>query len=115
MRLRLRDITLTAAVLLTSACVSLTYGPITPDQPYGYSETKRADGSYILRVIHPVSAEAMAFWDKRAEELCGSSTYAKNIYQATRPTLLYSTWGGRPGDVVLEGVLTCNATAAAPT
>lgn len=90
----------------------MAYGPVTPEQPYGYSETKQPNGSYILRVTHPDGAQAMTFWDQRAQELCGSSAYTKNIYQAVRPTMRYSNYGGMPGVAMLEGILTCGEAGA---
>jgi hypothetical protein len=98
---------LAAVFLLLSGCVAApVYGPITLDQPFGYSEQKREDGSYILRVVHPDTAEAIAYWNRRAVELCGSSAYAKNIYQAARPMVM-SPYTGMPGAAVFEGTLTC--------
>lgn len=102
-------IALAATILLPSACISMEYGPITPDQPYGYTEKKREDGAYVLGVVYPDSKQAMAFWDKRATELCGPATYTKNIYEASRVIPYYSSYASNPGLIVLEGLLTCNA------
>ena len=102
-----------AVVLLLPGCVAMDYGPITPERPYGYSEMKREDGVYILVVAFPDANEAMAFWDRRATELCGSSAFTKNIYQAVRPTVV-STYGGTAGAAVLEGLLTCNIAPVTP-
>lgn len=110
----LSGIALAAAALLPPTCVSMDYGPIGPEQPYGYSERQRDDGAYILSVVHPDETQAMAFWDARAKELCGAAGYTKNIYQATRPTVLYSNYGGMAGDVVLEGLLTCKGPDKGP-
>ena len=104
-----------AAVLGLSGCVSMAYGPANGDRPYGYSEMKRADGSYILRVSHPDEASALTYWDQRAVELCGSTAYVKNIYQSIRPTVAYSNYGGMPGAVMLEGLLTCSSPTPATT
>lgn len=104
------------ALAALSGCVSMEYGPTADGRPYGYSETKRADGSYVLRVTHPDEASALTYWDQRAVELCGSTAYVKNIYQSIRPTMAYSNYGGMPGVVMLEGLLTCTGpTPAAPT
>jgi hypothetical protein len=99
-----------------TACVAMDYGPIGDDRPYGFAETKRADGSYILRVVHPSFNDAVKFWDQRAAEICGSSDYTKNIYTAIMPTTTYSSYGGRPGAPHLEGLLTCasSTTTTAP-
>ena len=106
---------LTAGVAgLLSACVSMEYGPINAERPYGYKETRQNDGSYVLAVTHPDPEQARLFWDQRAEELCGSKTYVKNIYRAIRPTFWtpgYSAFAGAP---YLEGLLTCGAPQAAP-
>lgn len=104
---------LAVGAVALSACVSTDYGPITEERPYGYAETRQADGSYVLRVFHPDGALAMKFWDQRAGELCGSMNFVKNIYVANRQTLLYSNYGGMAGAAVLEGTLTCNAAPAA--
>jgi hypothetical protein len=102
-----------ASVSTLAACVAMDYGPMNNERPYGYSETKRPDGSYIVRVVHPDAALALKFWDQRAAELCGSTQYVKNIYSATRPTVHYSYYGGMPGVPSLEGMLTCSTPAAA--
>ena len=86
-----------SAIAMLSGCVSMDYGPSADGRPYGYSETKRADGSYVLRVTHPDEASALTYWDQRAVELCGSTAYVKNIYQSIRPTMAYSNYGGMPG------------------
>jgi hypothetical protein len=105
---------LAAASLLLSGCVAAAvYGPIAPDQPFGYSERQREDGTYILSAVHPDSEQAMAYWDKRAAELCGSSDYVKNIYRAVRPTMM-GPYGGTPGVAVFEGTLTCAQQQPAP-
>jgi hypothetical protein len=94
---------------LLTACVSMEYGTIGPERPYGYKETRRDDGSYVLTIAHPDPKQAILFWDQRAEELCQSKTYVKNIYQAIRPTVWtpgYSAFAGVP---YLEGYLTCGA------
>lgn len=103
---------LVVALLLPAACVSTSYGPIGKDAPYGYIENKRADGTYMLRVVHPSFTEAQKFWDKRAVELCGSADYKKNIYMAIMPTQHYAYYGGRPGEPQIEGLLTCIAPVA---
>lgn len=92
-----------------AACVSMDYGPMTGERPYGYAETKRPDGTYVVNVIHPDALLAMKFWDQRAAELCGSTSFVKNIYVASRPTVLYQYYGGMPGAATLEGTLTCVA------
>ena len=92
------------AALTLSGCVSTAYGPTGDGRPYGYSERKREDGSYILRVSHPDEGLALTYWDQRAVELCGSTAYVKNIYQSIRPTMAYSNYGGMPGLVQLEGL-----------
>ena len=101
------------AALTLSGCVSTAYGPTGDGRPYGYSERKREDGSYILRVSHPDEGLALTYWDQRAVELCGSTAYVKNIYQSIRPTMAYSNYGGMPGLVQLEGLLTCTSPAPA--
>lgn len=113
-------LSLVAALLLPAACVSMSYGPIGEGSPYGYVEKKRADGTYMLRVVHPSFTEAQKFWDQRATELCGSADFKKNIYMAIMPTAHYSNYGGRPGEPQIEGLLTCaapiaEATTAPPT
>lgn len=99
-------LTLAAALALT-ACVSMTYGETGPDSPYGYKDVRQEDGSYILSATHPDPNEAMAFWDRRAEELCGAGRYKKNIYRAIKPTMELYGYGGMAGASYLEGTLTC--------
>lgn len=107
--------TVAAACLLLPGCLSTAYGPVGEGRPYGYTETKHEDGTYVLRIVHPDSDLAMKFWDQRAAELCNSTVYKKNIYFATRPTLLYSSYGGTAGAAQIEGSLDCNPAQPAST
>jgi len=100
---------------LLTACVSLEYGPMGPDRPYGYKETKREDGSYVLLIQHPDGKKAYEFWDRRAAELCGSKIYEKNIFRAIRPTIAVPGYSATPGMPILEGYLTCGSAAPAAT
>jgi hypothetical protein len=120
-----------ALVSLAAGCVSPSvYGPIDPAiGPYGYRETRNADGSYTLRVVSDDSAQAYEFWDRRAQELCGGPNFQKNIFRAERPvvqTTGYATNALNPafgatytvdqyGSLLLEGYLRCDAAEAAAT
>lgn len=99
-----------AAVLLAgvlTACASTEYGPMGPDRPFGYKETRQADGSYVLLIQHPDEKTAYAFFDRRAGELCGSKGFKKNIFRAIRPTIVVPGYSATTGAPILEGYLTC--------
>lgn len=107
-------------VLLTlSACAGpLQYAAIdaSAHRPYGYRESRTADGRYSLLVVVPAASHpdlAREFWERRARELCGHPDYRRNIFRADRPTVNYDYYGGRPGDFMLEGYLDCTVHAAA--
>ena len=102
---------LTAAI---SACISPpTYAPMgSKDSPlYGYAETQKDDQSYVLKTVYPAEGMARNYWDQRAAELCDSHDYKKQIFNAIRPTIHYESYGGRAGNFVLEGFLTCPVAA----
>jgi hypothetical protein len=62
---------------------------------------------------------AHEFWDRRAAEICGSTTFDKNIFRAQRPIVQVSGYvsngygGGGSytqdayGDFIMEGYLRC--------
>lgn len=116
---------LALAGLTLSGCISApTYGPMVGEHRvgWGYSETANVDGGYTIRVALPAILDpqlAFAWWDRRAEELCGGVPARKNIHTAIRPTEYYDRYGARPGDYQLEGYAWCAvptgpARAAAP-
>jgi hypothetical protein len=104
---------LACAAIMLAGCASSEYGAIDEQKGklFGYKETRQADGSYLLLVNYPAVANGKevvnAMWDRRARELCGDKPITKNIFNATRPTVRYDYYGGRPGGYVLEGYLTC--------
>lgn len=81
---------------------------------YGYSDTPTVDGGHTVRVLRPDPTTAMAYWDRRAEELCGGKVKRKIIHTAVRPTVHYDRYGGRPGDFNVEGMVYCESEAVPP-
>lgn len=115
-------ILITASALFAAGCATtkgLEYQAQSPESAYGYAETLKDDGTYIVEVALPANAEksmAFSFFDRRAAELCGEGDYEKNIYKARRPTINapgqyvhggVGVGGGRAGGFLLEGTLTC--------
>lgn len=100
------------------ACVSApTFGPRTDPATgktttYGYADRSHPDGGYVISVVAPSGPQAHAWWDQRAGMLCAGAAVAKNLYSASRPTVLYESYGGRPGDFLLEGLAQCAASNA---
>ena len=78
---------------------------------YGYTDTPTADGGYTVRVLRPDPSTAMAYWERRAQELCEGKVSRKLVHTALRPTVLYDHYGGRPGDYMVEGMVYCEASA----
>lgn len=101
-----------SALALGAACASADHyvDRTAPDAgPWGYEDRQLPDGRYEVVVILPgyvTDEAAMAMWDRRAEEICGGP-YEKNIFEAQRPTVLYSSYGGAPGGPQLRGLLAC--------
>ncbi|UPT62000.1 MAG: hypothetical protein M0D54_16670 [Hyphomonadaceae bacterium JAD_PAG50586_4] len=115
-----------AGVILVGCVTPPVYGPIGGESgPYGYSDTRNADGSHTIRVVAMGAAQAHEFWDRRAGELCGGAEYRKIIYRAEIPVVSYTGYasgangyGGsytedRYGNLILEGHARCGAAAAA--
>jgi hypothetical protein len=74
-----------------------------------------SDGAYTLSVVVPaVSGAQLAYeyWDRRAKELCVGGHFKKNIFRAERPNEKYDIYGGRPGEFILQGYLSCIAPAS---
>jgi len=109
--------------LAVAGCVTPpTYGPIGQFQnQYGYRDNANADGSHRILVVAASSPMAHEFWDRRAAEICGSTTFEKNIFRAQRPVV--TTTGYAPnafnpaygasyqqdtyGDFIMEGYVRC--------
>ena len=97
---------------LLAACATPDYyvDRSAPDAgAWGYEETRMPDGRYDLSVALPsavTDAEAHAMWDRRAAELCPDG-YEKNAFEAVRPTVRHSNYGGVPGGPKLRGYVTC--------
>lgn len=122
----------TTAALLTlglllglEACATpkpAAYGPIGEAEPYGYRDRSNGDGSYTLLTVAPAHssvAEAQAFWERRAQELCPAGASKRIIFRAERKENMSPAgyvYGGaglssratRAYEV--EGYLYCNAT-----
>ena len=99
-----------------------TYGPIGHVQnQYGYRDNPNADGSHRILVVAASSPMAHEFWDRRAAEICGGTTFEKNIFRAQRPVVTttgYASNAFNPaygasyqqdayGDFIMEGYLRC--------
>lgn len=83
-----------AMALSLGACATPkppVYGPISDTAPYGYKERSNPDGGYTLLAIVPAHssvAEALSFWDKRAQELCPAGASKRNIFRSDRKEFL---------------------------
>jgi hypothetical protein len=98
-------------LVLLAGCETIEYGPAgqKPYARYAYSEQPNGDARYILTMAGPLDAEMAvmkAMWEKRAQELCGNTTYSKAMYRADR-TSFYGYYGATPGAPVLQGFLDC--------
>jgi hypothetical protein len=108
------------ALALVGCVTPPTYGPIGHVQnQYGYRDNVNADGSHRILVVAASAPMAHEFWDRRAAEICGSTTFEKNIFRAQRPIVQVSGYvsngygGGGSytqdayGDFMMEGYLRC--------
>jgi len=81
--------------------------------PYGYSDLENADGGHTVRVVLPSGSvnpqNAYAYWNRRAEELCGGPPARKTIYTADRAIIFVDARSAQAvrGDYVLEGYVWC--------
>lgn len=81
---------------------------------WGYTDLRNADGGHTVRVVLPVGPDlAYDFFNRRADELCEGKAARKSVHTAVRPTMHYDRYGGMPGHFVLEGLVYCDAPAAA--
>jgi len=101
-------------LIVLGGCQTIEYGPLDGEAipTYGYHETQTREGEYIL-TIHAqggVPETVHAMWDRRAREICGPE-FQKQLYRAERPTMTYQSYGGTPGNMILEGFLRCGAAA----
>lgn len=101
---------------LLCGCATIEYGPLggKPAARFAYKETLNGERRYTLMIVGagaPDMSVMQAMWDRRAQELCGSSNYSKSIFRADRSTLLYGYHGGAAGQPVLEGFLDCKGEA----
>jgi len=117
------------AVSALAGCVTNVYGPISERSQFGYADTRNADGSYTVRVVAASPVQAHEYWDRRAAELCGSTTFRKNIFRAEIPVVTTSGYAVNAynpaygssyqqdvyGALIMEGYLHCEAAAAEPT
>ena len=124
-----RACALAAGVFALSACATpATYGPLGADsQPFGYRDHPNADGSHTILIVADSAPSAHAFWDQRAQEICGDTAYQKNIFRAQRPVVSTTGYAVNPyggggsyqqdvyGSFVLEGYLRCEAVVVPPT
>ena len=97
--------------LLVGCATPIEYGSAEANRGFGYSQSIATDGSIILKIHAPTalgSKTAFDWWDRRAAEICGDSKVVKNIYSAIRPTVTYESYGGMPGDFLIEGYLKCD-------
>jgi hypothetical protein len=115
------------AVALAACATPPKYGPMADNHGLGYRDTHNPDGSYTILVVAYTAATAQEFWDRRAQELCGSADFHKNIFRAEVPVVRvsgYATNAYNPsygasytedqhGNFYLEGYLRCDAEAPA--
>lgn len=114
------------AFVLAGCVTPPSYGPIGHvDNQYGYRDRPNADGSHTILVVAGSAPQAHEFWDRRAAEICGSSTFEKNIFRAQRPIVQVQGYAANPygggasytqdayGDFIMEGYLRCAETPAA--
>jgi len=113
-----RNVVSCLALIVLGGCQTIEYGPISGTDgfdftTYAYHEKPTEDGQYILTIqaFGGVPEKMHEMWDRRARELCGPE-FQKQLYRAERPTVLYDSYGGRAGDMVLEGYLRCGAAPA---
>ena len=89
MRLKLLAAALLAAGGL-HACATPpppAYGPISDTVRFGYRDRPNPDGGHTLLVVMPAHSEladARAFWDRRAGELCPEGVAKRNIFRSDR-------------------------------
>lgn len=114
-----------SAIALVACATPVVYGPMAENNGYGYSDLRNADGSHTIRVVATNAQQAHEFWDRRAAEICGGTSYRKNIFRAHIPVVTqhgYATgpngYGGSYaqdvyGALVMEGYLHCQPTSAA--
>jgi hypothetical protein len=99
-------------LIVLGGCQTIEYGPLDGEAiaTYGYRETQTKDGEYILLIqaLGGTPETVHAMWDRRAREICGPE-YRKTLYRAERPTVHYQSYGGMPGNMILEGFLRCGA------
>lgn len=99
---------------LLCGCATIEYGPLggSPAARFAYKETPNGDTRFTLMIVGsgvPDMNLMQAMWDRRAQELCGTTSYSKTIFRADRATMLYGYHGGAAGQPVLEGFLDCSA------
>jgi hypothetical protein len=99
-------------LIVLGGCQTIEYGPLDGEivPVYGYQETQTREGEYVLmiRALSGSPETVHVMWDRRAGELCGGE-FQKNLSRAERPTTTYGYYGGAPGNMILEGFLTCGA------
>ena len=101
------------------------YGPISDTVRFGYRDRPNTDGGHTLLVVMPAHsglADARAFWDRRAGELCPGGVAKRNIFRADRRELMAPA-GYVHGSVGIgsrvaagyevEGYVYCNAASPA--
>jgi hypothetical protein len=97
------------ALGLLAGCETIEYGPAgqKPRALFAYSEQPDGEARFILTMVGPGNADMTvmkSMWERRAQELCGNSTYSKAMYRAER-SAFYGTYGAMPGAPVLQGFL----------
>ena len=63
------------------------YGPISDTARFGYKDRPNPDGGHTLLVVMPAHsqlADARAYWDRRAVELCPGGVAKRNIFRSDR-------------------------------
>jgi hypothetical protein len=63
------------------------YAPISETVRFGYRDRPNADGGHTLLVVMPAHsklADAHAYWERRAAELCPAGVAKRNVFRSDR-------------------------------
>ncbi|HEX4711665.1 hypothetical protein [Phenylobacterium sp.] len=114
--------------LTLQACATpepAAYGPIGEAVRYGYKDRANPDGGHTVLVVLPPQsplAEARAYWDRRAGELCPGGVSKRIVFRSERNEVMspapYVQYGAGIGTRMttayeLEGYVYCKAATPA--
>jgi hypothetical protein len=81
-------------LLTLQACATpepAAYGPIGETVHYGYKDRANPDGGHTILVVLPPQsplADASAYWDRRAEELCPGGVSKRIVFRSERKEIM---------------------------